>query len=600
MDPYQQIAAALKAQLKQEDDIKEELCSKVLKEHPECGDALGKLKERFFEKAEGSEAVKFNEVLQWLQTTAEAQPQLRKSISLKKQKTGELDEDPAGDQEALNVRTAAGSLILTVSRKEVDSMLVAQLRKNVADQLARCVDEVKLVADEKQLQNDEACKDILGSRDFLEVLVVTQQIPPLDPSIGPLQQMDTLKLMIMSSSREHQIDAATHYRKILSIERDPPIDTVLETGIGPRLLELCQVDESPQLQFETLWAICNIVSGSQDQTTAMVQLDAVSIITKVLTESKNFDVLEQGVWALGNIAGDSVPHRNHCFDAGALPIVLQILDSTTKISCARNAVWTVSNFCRGKPAPDLVELIPVIPVIARYLRESQDQEVICDALWCMSYISDGPNANIQAVIDSGICNRLVELLAHAATLVQTPALRTVANLVTGDDAQTDAILACNPYDAMLSLLKSQKNKIRQECCWMISNICAGTLSQIHQVHDKGLLSALNTLAKDTEFSVRKEVAFAFSNASEKEEMARTLIESGSMQAIQEMMRTQHDERIQNLCITFITNVWKALMADGWKTDKHLVVTWMEDVEELIQNCHNEGIRNNAKLVLMPD
>lgn len=47
-------------------------------------------------------------------------------------------------------------------------------------------------------------------------------------------------------------------------------------------------------------------------------------------------------------------------------------------------------------------------------------------------------------------------------------------------------------------------------------------------------------------------------------------------------------------------VWKALMADGWKTDKHLVVTWMEDVEELIQNCHNEGIRNNAKLVLMPD
>ena len=36
------------------------------------------------------------------------------------------------------------------------------------------------------------------------------------------------------------------------IERDPPIDTVLETGIGPRLLELCQVDESPQLQFEIL------------------------------------------------------------------------------------------------------------------------------------------------------------------------------------------------------------------------------------------------------------------------------------------------------------------------------------------------------------
>ena len=56
----------------------------------------------------------------------------------------------------------------------------------------------------------------------------------------------------MSSSTENQVEAATTYRKLLSIERDPPIDRVLETGIAPRLLELCQQNEAPRLQFEML------------------------------------------------------------------------------------------------------------------------------------------------------------------------------------------------------------------------------------------------------------------------------------------------------------------------------------------------------------
>ena len=41
---------------------------------------------------------------------------------------------------------------------------------------------------------------------------------------------------------------------------------------------------------------------------------------------------------------------------------------------------------------------------------SIDDEVVIGACWAITYLSDGPNENIQAVIDSGICRRLVELL----------------------------------------------------------------------------------------------------------------------------------------------------------------------------------------------
>lgn len=77
---------------------------------------------------------------------------------------------------------------------------------------------------------------------------------------------------------------------------------------------------------------------------------------------------------------------------------------------ARNAVWALSNLCRGKnPVPNFEKVAPCLPVLA-YLLNHQDADVLADACWALSYLSDGPNEKIQAVIDAGVCRRLVELL----------------------------------------------------------------------------------------------------------------------------------------------------------------------------------------------
>jgi hypothetical protein len=50
-----------------------------------------------------------------------------------------------------------------------------------------------------------------------------------------------------------------------------------------------------------------------------------------------------------------------------------------------------------------------LPALARLIH-SQDEEVLTDACWALSYLSDGTNDKIQEVINSGVCRRLVELL----------------------------------------------------------------------------------------------------------------------------------------------------------------------------------------------
>uniref|UniRef100_A0A2P2M0N0 Importin subunit alpha n=1 Tax=Rhizophora mucronata TaxID=61149 RepID=A0A2P2M0N0_RHIMU len=105
----------------------------------------------------------------------------------------------------------------------------------------------------------------------------------------------------------------------------------------------------------------------------------------------------------------------------------------------RNATWTLSNFCRGKPPTPFDQVKPALPIL-RGLIHLNDEEVLADACWALSYLSDGTNDKIQAVIEAGVCQRLVELLLHPSPTVLIPALRSVGNIVTGDDAQTQVLL----------------------------------------------------------------------------------------------------------------------------------------------------------------
>lgn len=58
---------------------------------------------------------------------------------------------------------------------------------------------------------------------------------------------------------------------------------------------------------------------------------------------------------------------------------------------------------------NVLQVSPCLSVLS-WLLFVNDTDVLADACWALSYLSDGPNDKIQAVIDAGVCRRLVELL----------------------------------------------------------------------------------------------------------------------------------------------------------------------------------------------
>lgn len=259
----------------------------------------------------------------------------------------------------------------------------------------------------------------------------------------------------------------------------------------------------------------------------------------------------------------------------------------------RNATWTLSNFCRGKnPPPTWFQIQPALPVLAKLIH-SLDEEILIDACWAISYLSDGSNDKIQAVIESGVPRRLVELLIHQSTSVQTPALRSVGNIVTGDDVQTQIMINSGCLQALVHLLSSSKEGIRKEACWTISNVTAGNVDQIQSVIDAGIVPPLISLLGNSDFKTKKEACWAVSNATSgglnRPEQIRYLVEQGCVRPLCDLLQVM-DNKIIQVALDALENILKV-----GEVDRQRSSSGQNDYAYLIEECGGmEKIHNTQQ------
>ena len=170
-----------------------------------------------------------------------------------------------------------------------------------------------------------------------------------------------------------------------------------------------------------------------------------------------------------------------------------------------------------------------------------DDEILVDVCWAIDSLSNGPNDKIQAVVESGVYQRLVDLLMHPSTSVRTSALRSVGHIVMGGEPQIQAVIKSGALPALLSLLSSPEEGIRGDACWTISNIIAGSPPQIQAIIDANIVPELIKPLSSPVLEVCENAIWALGNLAASSPVSRNyVLQRGALRPLLKLLSEDHE------------------------------------------------------------
>eukprot|EP00123_Amoebidium_parasiticum_P013580 comp22041_c0_seq1/m.32009 comp22041_c0_seq1/g.32009 ORF comp22041_c0_seq1/g.32009 comp22041_c0_seq1/m.32009 type:complete len:496 (-) comp22041_c0_seq1:197-1684(-) len=414
----------------------------------------------------------------------------------------------------------------------------AQLREKKREQLADLRKQNRdKVLSRKRLRHDE-------------------DAPPVEEVEGELSQETVAamakQVVTTANDLKHRrpgktLEPLRELRRLLA--RHPAMaDAFLGVPDSVQLLMDLLVVQEADVQLEALWSVTNITAGQSHHTQSVLPTAPLLIGYLSGTSTQHQDL---SAWALGNMAADGPETRDVLRAQGVLPPLVSLLrSSVTPPNVVEAVSFALSNLARGNNA-DLDEFVQLqcVPAILlqweRCVSLAGGHGVVSELCWLLTYLTARNTKLCTDLVERGVLPMLLDLLAAAGSYdspsqAQTPILRVLGNLLSGDDHVATLALSMPTFlPALTAALQSPHRYVRSEAMWVLANITAGAPEHAQAAAREGL-SQYAVAALDEDPVVVEQALYVLCNfADHGPDLVDHLIQVGAMRGVMRVLRGGH-------------------------------------------------------------
>ncbi|TDH73994.1 hypothetical protein CCR75_003636 [Bremia lactucae] len=138
---------------------------------------------------------------------------------------------------------------------------------------------------------------------------------------------------------------------------------------------------------------------------------------------------------------------------------------------------------------------------------------LCDTCWALVEMTLHDSDIVGGIVQAGLCPRLVELLyISQSSILLAPVLRLLGNIVSAEIVYSQAVLDAKLLEVMPRVLNTTSRAVREEACWMLSNIAGGQEEQVvAMMNTPGVIAGLVEQMSWAEYGVKREATWAMCN-----------------------------------------------------------------------------------------
>ncbi|KAF1782594.1 Atypical Arm repeat [Phytophthora cactorum] len=197
-----------------------------------------------------------------------------------------------------------------------------------------------------------------------------------------------------------------------------------------------------------------------------------------------------------------------------------------------------------------------------------DEQVLtlCDSCWALVEMTLHNSDVVGGIVNAGLCPRLVELLyISQSSIILAPVLRLLGNIVSAEISYSQAVIDAKLLEVIPSVMTTTSRAVREEACWMLSNIAGGQEEQVvAMMNASGVITGLVEQMSWAEYGVKREATWAMCN----------IIVRANVEFVKEVVRMGV---LQSFCP----------LLDEWE-DPMVELVILEAIESLLQKDPQEG------------